>query len=782
MSPARTAQAVVADAGPSRERRRAVPRRELLPLGGQRRGASRKRGGTPMSKRETFDVIGKPRRRVDGRAKVTGQTRFADDIVLPRMLHTRLLRSPHPHARIVAIDTSRAERHPGVHLVLTGKDFPVTFGILPVSQDEYPLAPERVRYVGDPFAAVIAIDEQTAGAALDLIDVTFEVLPTIGSPEEALARPDVRIHDYNDHGNIHRNQAYEFGDVDAALAASDHVFEDLFFFEGNTHLPIEQHAAVAAVDGEGKLTLWSSTQVPHYVHRQMARALAIPESHIRIIACPNGGGFGGKTDICNHEAVVLKAALKLGRPVKICLNREEVFYMHRGRHPVLMKFRTGVNNDGKITGMHLQTLLDGGGYGSYGAASTFYTGALTPVTYELPRYKFEACRMFTNKPPCGPKRGHGTPQPRFGQEIQLDKIAAKLEARPGRSAAQHGGQARFAHRELAPDRHHRPGRMHPRGRGTLRVERALRQAARRARSRPRLRRLHVRRRPVDLLEQAAALGRAAADRSQRSGHRLLRRDGNRAGLGRCPGRHRGRNAGHRSLRSALRDRRHGPDADRPRLVFEPRHRDDGQRRDRSRREASGDARGRRRRSAADDAGANRAGAGPRIPRRRPRQERVVQGSGGDGRGQARHAGRGRLVHAAETPGPLQGRRCRPVPGVLVYGLRRGSRGGQDHRLDSRAEDLDRARHRPGVEPGARARPGRRLGLHGAVRGADGGADVPPPAAEALARARPSCAVDARVQEHHRARHARDGYGAGRGSRPQLPVRRQGSGAGARCCR
>jgi 4-hydroxybenzoyl-CoA reductase subunit alpha len=383
-----------------------------------------------MSKREHFYVIGKPRRRVDGRAKVTGQTRFADDIVLPRMLHTRLLRSPHPHARIVAIDTSRAQQHPGVHLVLTGKDFPVTFGILPVSQDEYPLAPERVRYVGDPFAAVVAKDEQTAGEALDLIDVTFEILPTIGSPEEALAHPDVRIHDYNDHGNIHRNQAYEFGDVDAALAASDHVFEDLFFFEGNTHLPIEQHAAVAAVDGEGKLTLWSSTQVPHYVHRQMARALAIPESHIRIIACPNGGGFGGKTDICNHEAVVLKAALKLGRPVKICLNREEVFYMHRGRHPVLMKFRTGVNNDGSITGMHLQTLLDGGGYGSYGAASTFYTGALTPVTYELPRYKFEACRMFTNKPPCGPKRGHGTPQPRFGQEIQLDKIAAKLALDP----------------------------------------------------------------------------------------------------------------------------------------------------------------------------------------------------------------------------------------------------------------------------------------------------------------------------------------------------------------
>ncbi len=184
------------------------------------------------------------------------------------------------------------------------------------------------------------------------------------------------------------------------------------------------------MDGEGKLTLWSSTQVPHYVHRSLARVLQKPASHIRVIACPNGGGFGGKCDVCNHEMVVAKAAVMLGRPVKICLNREEVFYMHRGRHPVLMKFKTGVTKDGKLTGMHLQTLVDGGGYGSYGVASTFYTGALQTVTYELPRYKFDAARVFTNKPPCGPKRGHGTPQPRFGQEVQLDKIAERLKIDP----------------------------------------------------------------------------------------------------------------------------------------------------------------------------------------------------------------------------------------------------------------------------------------------------------------------------------------------------------------
>jgi len=378
----------------------------------------------------SLKVIGKARRRVDGRAKVTGLTKFADDIVLPRMVHCRLLRSPHPHADILDINVEKAQRHPGVHLVLTGKDFPITFGIMPVAQDEYPLANGRVRYVGDPIAAVIAKDEQTATEALHLVEVKFKVLKTITDPEEALQNPEPRIHDYGERGNIHRIQSYEFGDVAEALAKSDHVFDDLFFYEGNTHLPIEQHASVAAPDGEGKLTLWSSTQVPHYIHRALARALQMPAAHIRVIACPNGGGFGGKCDLHNHEIVVSRAALKLGRPVKICLNREEVFYMHRGRHPVLMRMRTGVTKDGKLTGMHVQTLLDGGGYGGYGAASTFYTGVLQTVTYELPRYKFDACRTFTNKPPCGPKRGHGTPQPRFGQEVQLDKIAAKLKLDP----------------------------------------------------------------------------------------------------------------------------------------------------------------------------------------------------------------------------------------------------------------------------------------------------------------------------------------------------------------
>jgi 4-hydroxybenzoyl-CoA reductase subunit alpha len=377
-----------------------------------------------------FRVVGRPRRRVDGRAKVTGQTVFADDLDLPRMLHCKLLRSPLPHARIARLDVGAARSHPGVHLVLTGKDLPIEFGILPVSQDEEALCGERVRYVGDPVAAVVAVDEQTATEALERIDARYEPLRTIADPLEALAWPAPRIHDYGEEGNVHKRANFEFGDVDEALAAADRVFDDLFFYEGNTHLPLEQHAAVGAVDRDGKLTLWSSTQTPHYVHRALAKVLQIPAAHIRVIACPNGGGFGGKSDIFGHEIVVAKAALELGRPVKICLTREEVFYCHRGRHPVLMRFRTGVKENGEITGMHLQTLVDGGGYGSYGVASMFYTGALQTVTYHVPRYRFQGCRVFTNKPPCGPKRGHGTPQPRFGQEVQLDKIAEALALDP----------------------------------------------------------------------------------------------------------------------------------------------------------------------------------------------------------------------------------------------------------------------------------------------------------------------------------------------------------------
>jgi len=379
---------------------------------------------------KNLNIIGKPFRKVDARAKCVGQTKFADDIVLPRMLFCKMLRSHLPHALIKSIDVSKALALRGVFAVITGKDLPIPYGILPVSQDEHALCIDKVRFIGDPVAAVAAIDEDVAFDAMNLIEVEYEPLETIATIDEAVLIDEPRIHDYGDSGNVHKKVSLEFGNVDEGFAEADLVREDTFFYEGNTHLPMEQHAAVAHFDSDGKITLWSSTQTPHYVHRALAKVLGLPASHIRVIATPNGGGFGGKSDPFNHEVVVCKLAMITGRPVKVTLTREEVFYCHRGRHPVLMKVKTGVKNDGAITAMHFESYLDGGAYGSYGVASTFYTGALQTVTYEVPRYKFQGLRVFTNKPPCGPKRGHGTPQPRYGLEIHLDKIAEQLRMDP----------------------------------------------------------------------------------------------------------------------------------------------------------------------------------------------------------------------------------------------------------------------------------------------------------------------------------------------------------------
>jgi len=327
-------------------------------------------------------IIGTALRKVDAVAKVTGGTRFADDLSFPRMLYCKLLRSTQPHAKIVSVDTTAARQLDGVHAVLTGQDLPIPFGILPVSQDEHALCLDKVRFIGDPVAAVAATSEETATAALDRIKVAYEPLQAFDSAEAAVAHPEPRIHDYGDSGNLHKLINLEFG------------------------------------------------QTPHHVHRALAKVLELPAARVRVIATPNGGGFGGKSDPFSHELVVAKLAMVTGRPVKITLTREEVFYCHRGRHPTLMWVRTGVKQNGAITGMHFRSLLDGGAYGSYGVASTYYTGALQTVTYNVPRYHFQGARAFTNKAPCGPKRGHGTPQPRFALEVHLDKIAEQLEIDP----------------------------------------------------------------------------------------------------------------------------------------------------------------------------------------------------------------------------------------------------------------------------------------------------------------------------------------------------------------
>lgn len=381
----------------------------------------------PAGKPEGFSVVGKAMAKVDAFTRVTGQDAFADDIMLPNMLHGKMLRSAYPHARLKRVDASKALTLPGVVAVAVGADMPVRYGILPSSPDETVMAIDRVRYVGDPIACVVADDELTAEEALELIDVEYEPLPVISSIEQALRTDLPQIHpNPRRTNNVHKEVHLEFGEVEEGFAKADRVFEDEYFFEGTTHAPIEQHSVVAQHGADGKLTFWCSTQTPHYLHRIAAAVLNLPGSQVRVIAPPVGGGFGGKTEPFAHELAAGYLAMKTGRPVKITLTRQEVFYAHRGRHPVKFKLKTGVRNDGTITAVHLQSWLDGGAYGSYGVATTYYTGALTTVTYKIPAYKFDGCRVFTNKPPCGPKRGHGTTQPRFALESQLDKIADAL--------------------------------------------------------------------------------------------------------------------------------------------------------------------------------------------------------------------------------------------------------------------------------------------------------------------------------------------------------------------
>jgi len=380
-----------------------------------------------------FQVIGRRLRRTDGMAKSSGRAVFTDDITLPGMLHAKILRSPHPHARILAIDVSKALHLDGVHAIVTGSDMPVTYGILPWARDEYALCIDKVRYVGDGVAAVAAVDEESATEALDLIEVEYEVLPHFLDPEEALAHPETPIHDPKKpdaNGNVSKHVRLQFGDVDSLLENSAVVVEAEYYFEGTTHTAIEPHCAIGYFDASGKLTVWSTTQVPHYLHRELARVLDLDVAKVRVIQPPVGGAFGGKSEPFDLEFCVAKLAMISGRPVKILYTREEVFYAHRGRHPMLMRYRTGADENGRIRAVDATTILDGGGYESFGLVTTYYSGQLITAPYTMESYRFDSTRVYTNKPCCGPKRGHGSVQPRFAIEVQLDRLAESLDIDP----------------------------------------------------------------------------------------------------------------------------------------------------------------------------------------------------------------------------------------------------------------------------------------------------------------------------------------------------------------
>ncbi len=380
--------------------------------------------------------IGRVHRKVDAMERMRGVLRYTDDLSLPGMLHAKIKRSPHAHARIVSIDSSKALAMPGVFAVVTGADFPTPYGIIPWTPDETALAVGKALYVGDGVAAVAAIDEDTAIAACAAIVVEYEVKEPIYDPEQSLAQSATNpINPYAKHGNLSKEVLLEFGDVEAGIAAADLVIEGEYFFEGTTHAAIEPHCAIGQIepghDGEvGLVTVWSATQVSHYLHRELSKVLGIPAHRLRVIQPPLGGAFGGKSEPFDLEFCVAKLAMVTGRPVKILYTREEVFYAHRGRHPMRMRYRTGFTKDGKILAMDAKTTIDGGAYSSFGLVTTFYSGQLACSPYVMGAYRFHSRRAYTNKPACGPKRGHGSVQPRFATEVQLDKAAVALGIDP----------------------------------------------------------------------------------------------------------------------------------------------------------------------------------------------------------------------------------------------------------------------------------------------------------------------------------------------------------------
>src|SRR6267378_2188892 len=378
-----------------------------------------------------FSIIGKPTAMVDAAHKTTGSGKYTDDLSLPGMLVGKILHSPYPHARMKSIDTTRAEKLEGVVAVVVGGDAPNPYGILPVGHDEHALALDKVRYVGDNVACVAAVDEATADRALELIDVEYEVLPAYFDPEESMKAKTDLIHDNKPH-NLEKDYHHVFGDPDKGFAEADHVAEARFIANEVTHAAMEPHSTVASFELDphtgtlGRLTVWSSTQVPYYLQHKLSLVLEMPMSQIRVIKPLVGGGFGGKSEVIPLEIIAAIAARKAKAPVKITYTREEVFWAHRGRPRTIIDLKTGVRNDGRITSVKARVVQDGGAYCSYGVVTILYSGALLGALYDIPHIQYDGYRVLTNKPACGAMRGHGTVNVRFAFETQLDELAARI--------------------------------------------------------------------------------------------------------------------------------------------------------------------------------------------------------------------------------------------------------------------------------------------------------------------------------------------------------------------
>jgi 4-hydroxybenzoyl-CoA reductase subunit alpha len=383
-----------------------------------------------MKKHREYSLLGKPLPRVDSHDKVTGKAIYVEDMMLPNMLTGKILRSPHAHALIKKIDTSAAKKLPGVKAVITGMDLPEKkYGTDPRFADEYALCRDKVRYIGDDVAAVAAVDEETAEAALDLIEVEYEVLEGLFDVHAARAPGKPQIHEGKEH-NISSEIHLNAGDVEKAFAEADYVREDTFRSQPTCHAPLEPHAVLARWDENGKLTVWANKQIPFYIRRLLSYTLNIPESHVRVIKPTVGGGFGGKGEMFALDVCAGFLSKMTGRPVKIVYTREESLICTRRRHEMTITLKTAMKKDGTILGVQGQVLSEGGAYNSTGPLATFLATAFLNLPWKIPAVKMDSYLIYTNLPPAGPQRGHGVLQIRYAADCQLDLIAKDLHIDP----------------------------------------------------------------------------------------------------------------------------------------------------------------------------------------------------------------------------------------------------------------------------------------------------------------------------------------------------------------
>jgi 4-hydroxybenzoyl-CoA reductase subunit alpha len=375
-------------------------------------------------------AIGARQPLVDGIEKVTGRARYTADLAPRDALVGMILRSPLAHAVIRRIDTRRARALPGVRAIVTGDDCDTPYGVIPIAQNEFPLARERVRYRGEPVAAVAAESAAAARAALNAIVLELEPLPAYFDAPSAREPNALPLH-ANKPGNIEREVDHTFGDVDAGMAAADLVREETYRCAEVHQAMLEPNAALAEFDAErGRLTLHSVTQVPYYVHLALARCLGMDASQIRVVKPFVGGGFGHRTETLNFEIIAALLARAAGGTVRLELTREETFLTHRGRPETDVRLRIGLTKSGAITAVDCAVVQRGGAYAGYGLVTILYAGALLHALYRVPACKYHGLRVYTNTPPNGAMRGHGSVDVRFAFESLLDRMAGELGLDP----------------------------------------------------------------------------------------------------------------------------------------------------------------------------------------------------------------------------------------------------------------------------------------------------------------------------------------------------------------